>query len=80
MLKAEIVEAVDIERAAAVFDRDGFVCVSNPMNEEQFALNRSGAERVMRGAGRRIRARKNEPGVSRVILSEVSCTTGSGAS
>lgn len=47
MLKAEILEAVDTERAAAVFHRDGFVCVANPMNQEQFALNRAGAERVM---------------------------------
>ena len=47
MLKAEIVEAADIEHAAAIFHRDGYVCVSDPMDEGQFALNRSGAERVM---------------------------------
>ena len=47
MLKAEIVEASEIERAAAIFHRDGFACVADPMNEDQFALNRLGAERVM---------------------------------
>lgn len=47
MLKVDILEANEIERAATVFHRDGFVCVAKPLDEERFALIRSGAERVM---------------------------------
>ena len=47
MLKVDLLEANEIERAASIFHRDGFVCVANPLDAEQFALNRSGAERVM---------------------------------
>ncbi len=47
MLDVEILEPGEVEKAATVFHRDGFVCVKNPLNEEQFALNKAGAERVM---------------------------------
>ena len=47
MLAVEILESSDIEKAASVFHRDGFVCIKNPLSEEQFALNKAGAERVM---------------------------------
>lgn len=47
MLNPEVLDSADVERAAAVFHRDGFVCVENPMSEEQFALNKLGAERLM---------------------------------
>ncbi len=47
MLNVEILNAADIEHAATIFHRDGFVCIANPLSEEQFTLNRAGAERVM---------------------------------
>ena len=48
MLNVEIFDPGDVDKAASVFHRDGFVCVKNPLSEEQFALNKEGAERVMK--------------------------------
>ncbi len=48
MLNVEIFDPGEVEKAACVFHRDGFVCVKNPLSEEQFALNKAGAERVMK--------------------------------
>jgi len=44
MLKVEILEPYDVDKAASVFHRDGFVCVKNPLSEEQFAFNKAGAQ------------------------------------
>ena len=47
MLGVKIFEPGEVEQATTVFHRDGFVCVKNPLREEQFTLNKAGAERVM---------------------------------
>lgn len=48
MLNVEILESTEVERAANIFHRDGFVCIANPLTEGQFALIKSAAEQVMR--------------------------------
>ncbi|MCE9591800.1 MAG: phytanoyl-CoA dioxygenase family protein [Planctomycetes bacterium] len=48
MLKVDILEPTDIEKAATVFHRDGFVCVKNTLTAEQLKFAAAGAERVIR--------------------------------
>ncbi len=47
MLEVEFVEPVDVEKAARIFHRDGFVVVRNALTPRQLAYARSGAERVI---------------------------------
>lgn len=48
MLELEIVSPSDIERAAALFHRDGFVAVKDALTPDQLAFARSGAHRVVK--------------------------------
>ncbi len=47
MLKVDILETDESERAAGMFHRDGFVCIANPLSADEFAMTRLAAERVM---------------------------------
>ena len=47
MLEVEILSPCAVERAAAIFHRDGFVCVENPLSAEQFLAVKADAEKVM---------------------------------
>ena len=43
----EVVDAVDVDRAAELFHRDGFVAVANVLTPEQLEILRSGADEVI---------------------------------
>lgn len=47
MLDVEIIDCKAVDKAAAIFHRDGFVCVSNALTPEQLALGQAGAARVI---------------------------------
>ncbi|MEM7031856.1 MAG: phytanoyl-CoA dioxygenase family protein [Chloroflexota bacterium] len=47
MLKVEILNPSEIDRATTIFHRDGFVCVKNPLTADQFAEIKAASERVM---------------------------------
>ena len=47
MLDVEFVEPVEVERAARIFHRDGFVVMRNALTAQQLAYARSGADRVI---------------------------------
>jgi ectoine hydroxylase-related dioxygenase (phytanoyl-CoA dioxygenase family) len=48
MLELEIVSANQIDEAAKLFHRDGFVAVANALSEDQFASIRAAAHRVVK--------------------------------
>ena len=47
MLEAEILDPTEVERAAAIFHRDGFVVVRDALTPEQLAFAQAGAWRVI---------------------------------
>ena len=47
MLDVEILDPSEVERAAAIFHRDGFVPIGDALDPEQLASAQSGAARVM---------------------------------
>ncbi len=47
MLDIDIIPCGEVDRAAAVFHRDGFVAVSGALTPEQFAFAKAGAARVI---------------------------------
>jgi ectoine hydroxylase-related dioxygenase (phytanoyl-CoA dioxygenase family) len=47
MLEVEIVDPVEVERAAAIFHRDGFVVVRDALSPAQLAFAQAGARRVI---------------------------------
>lgn len=47
MLKIDILNASEVEKAAKVFHRDGFVAIANALTDEQQAFVRQGALRVV---------------------------------
>ena len=47
MLDVEFVEPAEVDKAARIFHRDGFVVMRNALTTEQLAYARSGAERVI---------------------------------
>ncbi|NKB69750.1 MAG: hypothetical protein GKR89_21985 [Candidatus Latescibacteria bacterium] len=47
MLNVEILSPADVEQAATLFHRDGFVCIENPLTQEQFAAVEADAQQVM---------------------------------
>ena len=47
MLDVEILDSSEVERAAAVFHRDGFVPIRDALNPEELAFAQSGAARVI---------------------------------
>lgn len=48
MLHVDILDPSEIDRAATIFHRDGFVCVRNTLTAEQLRFAESGAQRVIR--------------------------------
>jgi hypothetical protein len=48
MLAVEMIEASDIDKAAGIFHRDGFVCVKGVLTPEQLKFAQAGAARVIR--------------------------------
>ena len=47
MLEVEVVSPAEVERAAALFHRDGFVVVQDALTPEQLAFAQAGARRVI---------------------------------
>jgi len=47
VLGVEILAGAELEKAAAIFHREGFVCIKDPLTTEQFDLAKAGAEMVM---------------------------------
>jgi len=47
MLNVEILDPSQIDKAVAIFLRDGFVCVKNTMTPEQLKFAQAGAQRVI---------------------------------
>ena len=47
MLDVDLVAASEVERAAAIFHRDGFVCIEDGLNAEQLSAAQAGAERIV---------------------------------
>jgi ectoine hydroxylase-related dioxygenase (phytanoyl-CoA dioxygenase family) len=47
MLEVEVVRPDEVERAAAIFHRDGFVVVQDALTPEQLAFAQDGAQRVI---------------------------------
>ena len=48
MLNVEILSPSEIDKAAAIFHRDGFVCVKDTLTPEQLKFAQAGAERVIK--------------------------------
>jgi len=48
MLHIELLEHTDIDRAAEIFHRDGFVAIKDALTPEQFAFAKAGADRVIK--------------------------------
>lgn len=46
-LAVALLDAAEVERAATIFHRDGFVCIANALTPEQLELVRQGAQRVI---------------------------------
>lgn len=47
MLDVEILDPLAVDRAASIFHRDGFVCIKDPLTDEQFDLLKAASEHVM---------------------------------
>ena len=47
MLNVQILDFVEIEQVATVFDRDRIVRIEYPLSGEHFVINEAGAQRVM---------------------------------
>jgi ectoine hydroxylase-related dioxygenase (phytanoyl-CoA dioxygenase family) len=47
MLQIELLESSDVERAATIFHRDGFVAIKNALTSEQLKIAQAGASRVI---------------------------------
>src|SRR5687767_2608775 len=47
MLNVELVSPTDVEKAATIFHRDGFVAIKDALAPEQLAFARGGAQRVI---------------------------------
>ena len=68
MLQIEFLEAADIERAATIFHRDGFVAIKNALTPEQLQFAQDGANRVIREQVEEVGVEKANRGFARFRL------------
>jgi ectoine hydroxylase-related dioxygenase (phytanoyl-CoA dioxygenase family) len=65
MLQIELLEPADIERAATIFHRDGFVAIKDALTPEQLRFAQDGANRVIREQVQSIGLEKANRGFAR---------------
>ena len=65
MLDLELVEPSEIDRAAAVFHRDGLAVVTDALTDEEFAFLKDGAHRVVAEQTNAISLKKANRGFAR---------------
>ena len=79
MLDVEIIDPTEVERAAAIFHRDGFVPIKDALNPDQLTYAQSGAARVIAQQMKDIPLEEGEPGVCSLLFRTPAASPGVGS-